>query len=116
MELSWSAVYPAEIIVWICQFTYQLDGGWEVSTDHLTKCLVTVTKGTQNKLECIHRILPRASLRYEHLCCQTCQIDSTYACIFFAHIVMLLTINTTCDFERGGTKKQIIGSSGNNGV
>ena len=48
--------------------------------------------------------------------CQTSQIASAYACIFACmYIVDLLTVNTMCDFERGGAKKSIIGSSWNNG-
>ena len=46
-----------------------------------------------------------------------CQIDS--ACIFaymYGIRVALLTVTTTCDFERGGARKPIIGSSWNNGA
>ena len=38
--------------------------------------------------------------------------DRFRVCLYFrVHVVDLLTVNTTCDFERGGAKKQIIGSS-----
>ena len=31
--------------------------------------------------------------------------------VFLRHIFELLTVSTTCDFERGGAKQPIIGSS-----
>ena len=41
--------------------------------------------------------------------------DCFRICLYFrVRVVELLTVNTTCDFERGGAKKTIIGSSWNN--
>jgi len=48
-----------------------------------------------------------------------CQIDSMYACTFVFFELLTKTrsrANTTCDFERGGATKPIIGSSWNSGV
>ena len=42
--------------------------------------------------------------------------DRFRICLYFhMHIVELLTINTRCDFKKGGAKKPIIGRSWNNG-
>jgi len=47
-----------------------------------------------------------------------CQIDSAcvFSCMDVRVALRLLTVTNTCDFERGGATKPIIGSSRNNGV
>ena len=53
--------------------------------------------------------LSRAHLRYEHVARHARSIPGTP--VFHVCLVDLLTLNTMCDFERGGAKKSIIGSS-----
>ena len=48
-------------------------------------------------------------LRYEHIAKHTRLIPGMP--VIHMRVVDLLTVNTTCDFERGGAKKLIIGSS-----
>jgi len=53
--------------------------------------------------------LPHAHLCYEHIARHARSIPGTP--VFHVCLVDLLTLNTTCDFERGEAKKSIIGSS-----
>ena len=63
----------------------------------------------KQQLECIHGILTlHASLYVAR------SIPPVFSCM--GVWVSLLTVTTTCDFERGGATKPIIGSSWNNGV
>jgi len=60
-----------------------------------------------SNLECIHGILTRSPLR---------TLPDRFCLYFYVSEYALLTVTTTCDFERGGATKPIIGSSWNNGT